>query len=259
TRAHAAGGAGATPNRRAPGRGGPEPRQPADARRLPRGPRPPSPAVRDRHARAASQSLQPRDAGPVPGAGRIRRDRNRGRSLRPESGQARPRRVRRPLVVADRAAHDGRHGRLGKEDRMTPADRSPGLEATRPPDRMIADRLRTSVRAAWLVARAGVLNAAGLFRHRERRPPAPGRVARLLVIRTDRIGDMTLTTPALQDLRAHFRKAEITVLAPAVPLEVLRGHPAVDRLVALERRGLPPEMIGRFDLTIDMTPDENLR
>jgi ADP-heptose:LPS heptosyltransferase len=132
------------------------------------------------------------------------------------------------------------------------------IRIDRPRDRMIADRLRSAARVAWLALRAPLLLALGLLRHRERRPPAPSRVSRLLVIRTDRIGDMALTTPALADLRAHFRKAEITVLAPAAPLTILGEHPAIDRLVPLAGRRLPPELAGRFDLVIDFTPDESL-
>src|SRR5262245_46636307 len=133
------------------------------------------------------------------------------------------------------------------------------LEVARPADRMIGDRMRRAARALALALRAPLLLGFGLLRHRERRPPTPPRVSRLLVIRTDRIGDLALTTPALADLRAHFRRAEITVLAPPAPLEILREHPAVDRLVPLEGRRLPAELVGRFDLAIDFTPDEDLK
>src|SRR2546425_5033449 len=142
---------------------------------------------------------------------------------------------------------------------MIPSDGRVRLQITRPVDRMLLDRVRRAARLTYFALRTPALLALGLFRHRERRPPAPSRVPRLLVIRTDRIGDMALTTPALADLRAHFRKAEITVLAPAAPLAILREHPAVDRLVPLVGRRLPPDLVGRFDLVIDFTPDESLR
>lgn len=133
------------------------------------------------------------------------------------------------------------------------------LEVARPPDRMLGDRMRRAARAVALSLRAPVLLSLGLLRHRERRPPTPAGVARVLVIRTDRIGDLALTTSALADLRAHFREAEITVLAPAAPLEILREHPAVDSLRPLEGSRLPADLVGRFDLVIDFTPDEDLR
>ncbi len=133
------------------------------------------------------------------------------------------------------------------------------LEVRRPADRMLSDRLRRWARRLYLSARAVLLNVLGLLRRRERRSPAPSRMARILVIRADRLGDMALTTAALVDLREHFRKAEITVLAPPAPLSLLEAHPAVDRRVPLDGRRLPVELVGGFDLTIDFTPDEDLR
>jgi ADP-heptose:LPS heptosyltransferase len=124
---------------------------------------------------------------------------------------------------------------------------------------MIADRLRSSARLAWLGVRAFVLLTLGLLRRRVRRLPAPSGISRILAIRCDRLGDMALTTPALSDLKEHFRRAEITVLAPAAPLALLEGHPAVHHRVALSGRSLPADLAGRFDLVIDFTPDEDLR
>lgn len=128
-----------------------------------------------------------------------------------------------------------------------------------PDDRMLPDRLRAFARRLLLAARTPLLLASGLFRRRITTPHSPARVSRILVVRTDRLGDMALTAPALLDLRDHFRRATITVLAPAGPLALLENHPAVDRRVVLDRGGLPREMTDGFDLAIDFTPDENLR
>jgi lipopolysaccharide heptosyltransferase II len=129
----------------------------------------------------------------------------------------------------------------------------------RPADRMIVDRARRAARRWWHAARTPPLLLLGLLRARATSPPAVARVGKILVVRTDRLGDMALTTAALSDLRSHFRRAEITVLAPPGPLALLQSHPAVDRLVPLGEGGLPPAMVGRFDLAIDFTPDERLR
>jgi heptosyltransferase II len=142
---------------------------------------------------------------------------------------------------------------------MTFPDGRIRIRVDRPPDRMIPDRARHALRRLLLAARTPPLLALGLLRGRASPPPAPARVERLLVVRTDRLGDMALTTAALSDLRAHFHRAEITVLAPPGPLALLQGHPAVDRLVALGDGGLAFELVGRFDLAIDFTPDERLR
>lgn len=133
------------------------------------------------------------------------------------------------------------------------------LEVRLPPDGRLPDRLRRLGRAALLAARAVLLHTAFLLRRRSRRPPAPGSVRRILALRTDRLGDMVLTTPALMDLRRRFPEAEITVLAPAAPLALLEQHPAVDRRVPLQAGGLPRELVGRFDLAIDFTSDAGLR
>jgi ADP-heptose:LPS heptosyltransferase len=127
-----------------------------------------------------------------------------------------------------------------------------------PPDAMLDVRLRSAARRLVLAARAPVLLARGLFRPRTA-PPVPTLVQRILVLRTDRLGDMVLTTGALVDLRAHFKHARITVLAPPGALALLEGHPAVDHLVPLAGGHLPSELAGRFDMAIDFTPDESLR
>lgn len=126
-----------------------------------------------------------------------------------------------------------------------------------PADSFLADRLRAAARHAALMARMPFLLGKALLRRRVT-PPATTLVHRLLVLRTDRIGDMVLSTGALADLKAHFRHARLTVLAPEAPLQVLRGHPAVDALVPLKDRRLPEELVGKFDLVIDLTPDERL-
>jgi len=136
---------------------------------------------------------------------------------------------------------------------MTASRRTP----TPPPDAMFGDRCRRLARAAWLAARAPMLRLRGLGR-RQATPPVPTLVSRILAVRTDRIGDMALTSAALADLKRHFTHARITVLAPPAPLALLEHHPAVDRLVPLTGTRLPPEMAGRFDLAIDFTPDERL-
>ena len=130
----------------------------------------------------------------------------------------------------------------------------------RPPrDRMVYDRVRRALRKSWICARAVALAPLHLRTLRRIRPPTAPSIRRLLVVRTDRLGDMALTTVALQDLRQHFRKAKITVLAPPAPLALLESHPSVDRRVELTDAGLPDELVGRFDLAIDFTPADPLR
>jgi lipopolysaccharide heptosyltransferase II len=126
-----------------------------------------------------------------------------------------------------------------------------------PPDSMLGDRLRALARETWLAARTPFLLVRALTRRRAS-PPVATLVNKILVVRTDRIGDMALTSAALADLKGHFTHARITVLAPAGPLALLEHHPAVDHRVPLAGTRLPDGMAGRFDMAIDFTPDERL-
>ena len=126
-----------------------------------------------------------------------------------------------------------------------------------PPDPMLGDRLRAALRGAWLAARTPPLVVASLFKRRSNLP-ATQLVHRILVLRTDRLGDMALTTAFLTDLKTHFRHAKVTVLAPQAPLALLEHQPSVDARVVLDGRRLPDGIAGRFDLVIDLTPDERL-
>lgn len=69
----------------------------------------------------------------------------------------------------------------------------------------------------------------------------------ILVIRTDRVGDLILSTPFLEGLRAGFPEARITALVAPYCREVLADSKAVDQVVTkLVRRD--------FDLAIALAP-----
>jgi ADP-heptose:LPS heptosyltransferase len=61
--------------------------------------------------------------------------------------------------------------------------------------------------------------------------PAPERVARIAVLRANRIGDLVFSLPALDALRARFPDAEIVLLGRAWHAELLGSRPSpVDRV-----------------------------
>lgn len=66
--------------------------------------------------------------------------------------------------------------------------------------------------------------------------PAPRHV---LVLRTDRLGDMLLTLPMVQALKMAYPACRVSVLASAANVEAARHHPDVDHveLDAFEARG----------------------
>ena len=59
----------------------------------------------------------------------------------------------------------------------------------------------------------------------------------ILIIRTDRIGDVVLTTPAISALRRRFPQAEITLLAAPLTLDLLQGNLDIDKIMVDDRRG----------------------
>lgn len=60
---------------------------------------------------------------------------------------------------------------------------------------------------------------------------------RILVVRTDRIGDVLLSTPVLSGLRAHCPGAYLAMLVSPYAREVVEGHPALNAVLEDDRTG----------------------
>lgn len=58
----------------------------------------------------------------------------------------------------------------------------------------------------------------------------------ILVIRTDRIGDVLLSTPAIRALKESFPSSVITVLTSLLGADVLDGNPYVDRIIVFSEK-----------------------
>ncbi len=88
---------------------------------------------------------------------------------------------------------------------------------------------------AWGLARL-FFGAYGLERRGlgRRRPPALGEVRSILTIRLDLMGDLVFTLPALEALREAAPQARISALVLPYTAELLRGHPAVDRVIPVD-------------------------
>ncbi|MBI2886696.1 MAG: glycosyltransferase family 9 protein [Chloroflexi bacterium] len=63
------------------------------------------------------------------------------------------------------------------------------------------------------------------------RPEAASRVRKVLAVRLDAIGDLLLSEPAIALLRRRFPHARLDLVANPASAAVLRGNPAVDRLI----------------------------
>ncbi|MDE0637276.1 MAG: lipopolysaccharide heptosyltransferase II [Candidatus Poribacteria bacterium] len=62
-------------------------------------------------------------------------------------------------------------------------------------------------------------------------------IEKILIIRSDGIGDLLNSTPAITLLRQNYPSAEIAVLARPLNAPVLLGNPDVDRVIVFDRRG----------------------
>ncbi|MDP8266121.1 MAG: glycosyltransferase family 9 protein [Candidatus Aceula meridiana] len=84
----------------------------------------------------------------------------------------------------------------------------------------------------------------------------------ILVVRTDRIGDVVLTTPAIEALRKAYPKARITILVNPETKDIVVGNPFLDEVLVYDQHGKDKGFFGfwhfvfvlrrhKFDLAIN--------
>jgi ADP-heptose:LPS heptosyltransferase len=86
-----------------------------------------------------------------------------------------------------------------------------------------------------------------------------GDLRSVVVVRTDHIGDLVLSTPFLRALRKGLPEARITALLPPYTHEVLEGSPLVDEVLVHDRNarplaGLEEARSRKPDLAISLAP-----
>lgn len=59
----------------------------------------------------------------------------------------------------------------------------------------------------------------------------------ILIVRTDRIGDVVLTTPAITALRRHYPNAKISILIAPETRELVDGNSCLDEVIIDDRKG----------------------
>jgi ADP-heptose:LPS heptosyltransferase len=82
-------------------------------------------------------------------------------------------------------------------------------------------------------------------------------IANVLLSRTDRIGDLILSTPAIATVRASFPKARIRMIVSPYNRVVMERNSDVDELIDLPPRTSPAQFgreQGRFDLSVALAP-----
>ena len=73
-------------------------------------------------------------------------------------------------------------------------------------------------------------------------------ISRILFVRTDRIGDVLMNLPAIRLLRQTFPKAWLTLLLDRSVAGLLKGHPDIDELMAVDSEKLARSARARWDL-----------
>lgn len=59
----------------------------------------------------------------------------------------------------------------------------------------------------------------------------------ILIVRTDRIGDVVLTTPAIKALREHYATARISILVAPLTRDLVDGNICLDEVLVDDRKG----------------------
>jgi heptosyltransferase-2 len=92
---------------------------------------------------------------------------------------------------------------------------------------------------------------------------------RILLVRTDKIGDLILTTPVIEVMRKNFPNAYLAFLCNANTKEILKNNPYLDEILTLDKRGKDKGILGslrfifkirkkRFDLAIIFHPSKRV-
>ncbi|MBF0484233.1 MAG: glycosyltransferase family 9 protein [Candidatus Omnitrophica bacterium] len=77
-------------------------------------------------------------------------------------------------------------------------------------------------------------------------------IKNILVIRTDRIGDVVLTTPAIKALRTAYPSSKITLLVAPLTYPLVCNNPDVDEVMVDDRRGEHSGWLGFLKLIMQI-------
>ncbi len=72
------------------------------------------------------------------------------------------------------------------------------------------------------------------------------RALRILVTRTDRIGDLVLSTPIFSSLRKAYPKAHIACLTFSENREIIEGNPFLDEVILYDKKGSERGILGNI-------------
>lgn len=95
------------------------------------------------------------------------------------------------------------------------------------------------------------------------------KIRRILVTRTDRIGDVVLSTPVFSALRKVFPRSYIAAMVLPETKNVIEGHPALDEVIVYDKKGSQKDFFSavkfsgeiakmKFDIVINLYPSNRM-
>jgi heptosyltransferase-2 len=78
------------------------------------------------------------------------------------------------------------------------------------------------------------------------------RFNRILIVRTDRIGDVVLSTPVIKILRDNFPSSYIAMMVNPVTQELVRGNPYLDEVIVYDKRGRHKSILQSIKFAFDL-------
>jgi len=83
-------------------------------------------------------------------------------------------------------------------------------------------------------------------------PPRLTPTARVLVVRTDRIGDLVLSTPAIRAVRATYPHGYLALMVQPATRPLVEDHPALDEVITLDKDGRHRSWAGMRRLSAEL-------
>ncbi len=74
----------------------------------------------------------------------------------------------------------------------------------------------------------------------------PGKIKRILLVRTDRIGDVVVTTPVFRAVKEQFPAAHLAILVDKALRDLVEGHPDLDEVILYDKKGSEKSLLGAF-------------
>jgi lipopolysaccharide heptosyltransferase II len=127
--------------------------------------------------------------------------------------------------------------------------------------------LKSIIKTIYLTVRGFALKTLSLVLSQRTSILLLRNIESILFIRVDRLGDMVLSTPAFQAIKAALPQARLTVMASAANAPILKNNQDVDEVIVYDRSaGLHEKMkfikglrSRHFDLSIDPYTDYELK